>query len=60
MSIDPVLLETLCAPFFAEDPTRLLYTATCCGRIYVGPIAPTSCRTCTNIPEYRVVGPRGE
>lgn len=49
------VLDALTAPFFSEDPKRPLYVAECCGRVYVGPVAPTSCRTCPNIPQYEVI-----
>lgn len=44
------ILKRLAEPFFDQGTTPV-YAATCCGRLFVGEVAPVKCRVCGGRPE---------
>jgi hypothetical protein len=48
--MSPETLRSVVEPFFAQSPETPLYISLCCERVYVGPQAPTMCRTCPKTP----------
>lgn len=36
---------------FVRGGATEVYLSSCCGRVYVGSMAPKSCRTCSNTPQ---------
>jgi hypothetical protein len=50
VKLDAAILRSVAGPFLSQDPQSALFAAICCNRIFVGPIAPSKCRTCSTVP----------
>jgi hypothetical protein len=50
VKVDAEVLRRVAGPFLSQDPQGDLFAAICCSRVYVGPVEPTKCRTCTTVP----------
>lgn len=57
---DPaLLLRNLATPFF-ENGAPQVFAACCCGRLFLGAIVPSICRTCEKKPEFATFTSLGE
>jgi hypothetical protein len=53
MSDTTLILPLL--PVFKQQGHDHVYVVSCCGRVYVGVKAATTCRTCKQVPENHCV-----
>lgn len=56
MSIEPLLIERLTQPFFAQGES-VVYAAECCGKVLVTVIKPERCSSCSRVPEVLELRP---
>lgn len=58
MPIEPLLIERLTQPFFAQGEP-VVYATECCGRVLVTVVRPKTCTSCGREPESLELRPPG-